>query len=607
MDLQSFRARVSLIIGGMALVLVALLSVAVDKLLTHRLTADSGAALHSLGRGVAGVLAGGLRSRLQDIELLAASAFVAHWSDHRAEVQGSLNRLMRGGQSFTWVGLVDPQGTVQVSTGQMLLGLSVAQRPWFEAGRDGPHIGDVHPAKLLASLLPSRPAGPPRFVDFAAPVYGPDGGLRGVLGGHGDWAFAAEVISQLRSELDASRSVEVYIVGADGKVLHRPGGQPAETERIDLAVLGVPRGPGALAVMATWPDGERYLTSALSLPPTPIASNLDWTVLVRQHESQALAAAREVRLVVVGLGLVAAVLVMLISGWMAGRISRPLQQIANAAQSIERGELGARIPGLSRASTELRRLASALQGMTQALQDGKSALQQANSSLEERVRERTAALAQANQELEALARRDGLTGLLNRRSADERLSLELARHLRHGHDLCVLMVDVDHFKRINDEHGHAMGDLALREVASCLAAQCRATDVVARFGGEEFIVLLPDTSPTAARRVAEKLRAAVASLQVPGLWPLSVSIGVAQASGRVPSTGVLQAGVPSLGAEPQTLTPAVAPNELPAPPTPFTQSLAVRDLLRRADTALYTAKASGRNRVVVFEPQAQVA
>jgi diguanylate cyclase (GGDEF)-like protein len=164
--------------------------------------------------------------------------------------------------------------------------------------------------------------------------------------------------------------------------------------------------------------------------------------------------------------------------------------------------------------------------------------------------------------LQHLSHHDALTGLLNRRAFDERLRQELAGSRRTGMPLGLLMVDVDHFKRINDRHGHAGGDEALRMVAHRLASAARSNDVVARLGGEEFGVLLPATDAAGIRHAAERLRHAV------GGQALSIA-------------GREQAVTVSVGASMRLATHDDA-----------------QALLRRADQGLYRAKAEGRDRVV---------
>lgn len=170
--------------------------------------------------------------------------------------------------------------------------------------------------------------------------------------------------------------------------------------------------------------------------------------------------------------------------------------------------------------------------------------------LEQRVAERTAELERVARERQRLvedlaaatelltrqSREDALTGLPNRRHFDERLAEEVARAGRHGHPLCLVLADLDHFKDVNDGHGHATGDAVLREVANLLRRCCRATDIIARYGGEEFALLMPETTLAGAATMAEALRAAIeghdwAAIQ-PGLR-LTMSFGAAQIGGVV--------------------------------------------------------------------------
>lgn len=119
------------------------------------------------------------------------------------------------------------------------------------------------------------------------------------------------------------------------------------------------------------------------------------------------------------------------------------------------------------------------------------------------VLEQQQALLEANQQRERMSMTDGLTGLANRRRFDERVALEFALHRRTGRPLSVLMLDLDHFKQVNDQLGHAMGDEYLRRVASELKGYCRRpTDLLARYGGEEIICLLPETAQPEAIQIA---------------------------------------------------------------------------------------------------------
>lgn len=157
-------------------------------------------------------------------------------------------------------------------------------------------------------------------------------------------------------------------------------------------------------------------------------------------------------------------------------------------------------------------------------------LYQLNNDLEIKVRERTTELTRANETLAEINRHDALTGLSNRLAASELLHSEYARMQRTGNAYSVLMLDVDFFKKVNDTYGHAVGDEVLRLVASTIKGNLRVNDFVSRFGGEEFLVLLPSTGLEQALQVAEKIRAAVAASRHRTAGQITVSIGVAVAS-----------------------------------------------------------------------------
>jgi len=163
---------------------------------------------------------------------------------------------------------------------------------------------------------------------------------------------------------------------------------------------------------------------------------------------------------------------------------------------------------------------------------------------------------------------DVLTGWHNRRYLQTRLREELERSRRDGSPLTLLLIDIDHFKRVNDNHGHLAGDLVLTEVAQRIESRIRASDVAARYGGEEFVLALPDTDAAAGRSLAERLRAAVAERPIAladgAELELTISAGLA------------------------TVTPSRAEEDL--------KTLA-ESLLARADLALYEAKSAGRDRV----------
>ena len=146
-----------------------------------------------------------------------------------------------------------------------------------------------------------------------------------------------------------------------------------------------------------------------------------------------------------------------------------------------------------------------------------------------RIKLLTDELAAANNKLAELAVTDPLTGLYNRRALYEHLDREFNRSRRYGNSFAVCMLDIDHFKAVNDNYGHSMGDEVLKLVAATLNETIRRTDIVGRYGGEEFLILAPETPPEAAHILAERLRANVEenTRAAPGLPDVTVSVGAA--------------------------------------------------------------------------------
>ncbi len=217
---------------------------------------------------------------------------------------------------------------------------------------------------------------------------------------------------------------------------------------------------------------------------------------------------------------------------------------------------------------EVRRITS----ITIALADATdpSAIVDTNCLEDPRLRAAFGRLAGRVSEAWTLATIDPLTGVLNRQALIGRIAAELERASRYGRPLSLVLVDLDHFKRVNDTHGHSAGDTVLREFAAVLQANVRAVDVVGRYGGEEFMLVLPETDADAAATMAEKLRRVVAGrqIQIEDGHVLSITMSAGVAGGLGPH-------------------------------------LRLESLINDADAALYSAKALGRDQVYVFHEVAE--
>lgn len=552
---RSFRFLIASVFGLLCLAVAAALSFGVGSMVADHLTQQQGQAMQALARNTGTVLAEGMHERMREVELIAT------WSEFQRGIQADnmrvvLERMQHTREHYAWIGVADAQGTVRAATRRMLEGKSVAERTWFMRALQGSYTGDVHPAKLLAKMLPPAANGDPiRFVDFAVPLKDASGTIFAVLGVHGSWDWANDVVQTLLPHDAPSRGMEVFILTRDGSMVY-----PREAPLGALLAHGQ-HWPNSVG-QVTGADGKRYLAATAPVVPHSATTDLGWTVVVRQPLELAQAGAREAREVVLWSG-VAGTVCFVVLGWVvAGLFSRPLQAIARMARRIESGDETVRMRVFAQ-SSELQDLSEALCGMTDKLVERERALEMANETLDARVKARTAELERANAALQTLSRMDVLTGLFNRRAAEERLREETVRSRRSGQPVAVVLADVDRFKQVNDTHGHATGDEVLKRVAQCLSEVCRGSDFVARFGGEEFLLLLPDTDPIGAVSLAEKVRQAVEALEIPVVNRVTISMGVAMLEGEM------------------------------------------RQALGQADAALYAAKGAGRNRVMRFGDVAQ--
>jgi diguanylate cyclase (GGDEF)-like protein len=238
------------------------------------------------------------------------------------------------------------------------------------------------------------------------------------------------------------------------------------------------------------------------------------------------------------------------------RVSRPLLELSHSVRQFSSSKRYVPTPVFG--NDEIGVLAASFNDMAQTIQEQ-------TETLERRVQERTLALEKANEEIRVLSVTDPLTRCFNRRYLDGRLPMEMARAARNQLPLSIMLLDLDHFKAVNDRWGHLAGDQVLREAAAFLLATVRSDiDWVVRFGGEELLMVLPDTPLPGAMRLAERIRAGLAEREIH--WQdetirVSASIGV-------------------------TCLARIAPEKCP-----------ISDLLGKVDALLYAAKAGGRNRV----------
>jgi len=343
---------------------------------------------------------------------------------------------------------------------------------------------------------------------------------------------------------------EVADVLRDGVWLYRNGQAAAKHDPFSLPV---PPQPGE-AIQASLARGEvpsERLTDRFLVAYAPLrdlfGERIGTLGVVRNrtvaHEARNSAAGAAAVLGLVGL------LLALVHGRLMARwVVKPVEELAVQVKSFEEGQLGAPIEAAG--SGEIAELAQAFEKMRGSVQRLLEDLRQANARLQE------------------LATTDTLTGLRTRHFLNEWLEAEVVRCERFGYDMGCVMLDLDDFKEINDSYGHAVGDAVLAGVARVLLGSLRAFDVAVRYGGEEYLVLLPQTGLEQTAEVAERIREAVE--------------GQRYGAGEVRVGVTLSVGVANL--QRVSLGPARG-----------------RLLVERADRALYQAKRMGKNRVVVYD------
>lgn len=246
---------------------------------------------------------------------------------------------------------------------------------------------------------------------------------------------------------------------------------------------------------------------------------------------------------------------------MALHISRPIIDLTKRAEELSRGNFTPQCIGTENRKDELGMLERSFNKMSKNLQNSYHKLEEYNLQLEQMVQSRTAELEDKNIKLEKLSVTDSLTQLYNRVKLDEVFTEQVHASIRYNTPFSILLCDVDLFKRVNDNFGHLIGDKILAETANILSETIRETDIIGRWGGEEFLVICRETDKENALQLAQRLRIAVESHRFMSNQRQTISIGV---SSFMPKDSDLS-------------------------------------MLARADRALYSAKSSGRN-CVSFNP-----
>lgn len=468
--------------------------------------------------------------RVQDIGFLSRDPRVLSLS--AVSLRDMLGSMLRELPSFDDLVYVDEFGRTRADP-KHAPGLDVSDREYFRLARQG--------KSFVSGVITSRSTGN-KIIIIASPVHDGQGRFRGLVFG----SVRLDTLLAFLQSLHAETTSRTFLLDAQGALLSPPSQQDKPKDRplrslhagdaiFDHAQARTPstgiyrnHDSEGVAGAYRWVLGDRWL----------LVAEKPMFEIVRLHAG------------ILGVPFLGATLLFLLFGPVALRLARslegPVRRLEEYSQKIEGGDFDvacAPEPG-PHDPVEIRRLNVAYCLMVERVRDTLDALRQTTLT-------------------------DDLTGLGNRKQLLQEGPRLIDSALRAGKRVSLLMLDLDHFKAVNDTHGHAAGDAVLTAFAELLGREVRQSDIFARVGGEEFVVLAPNAGATAAGELAERIREAVAALTVQ--------------SGEVSLSLTVSIGVATLAPEPDG-----AASGLRAP---------LEALMAAADEAMYEAKKNGRNRV----------
>jgi diguanylate cyclase (GGDEF)-like protein len=407
----------------------------------------------------------------------------------------------------------------------------------------------------LSSVKPSPVNGEPALL-LASPMSDSEGARVGVLIGE----LRLELIERVRQQIRFGEKGHSAIVDENGRVIAHPSAEWTREMR-DLSDLPVVRemmaGKSGVTEFFSPFVGMSMVAGYATVP------EIGWGVMVPQPKSEIEAQVHALLYAHLAWGLLGLTTATLLSLFLVRWITKPIDQLAAAAETLNRDELIGDLPNPpAHAPRELRSLWTAFRGLITGLQNSRQRETSLNLSLQSRVEEATKKLRDANRRLEELATSDHLTKLCNRRHFENTLHNMLNRRSSDTEPVCIMLIDLDNFKEINDHYGHVAGDAVLVQIAGFLENSMRAGDLVARYGGDEFVAHMRCSSEVGTAR-AREIRAAIENREFD--WreqKMRITVSVGLLYGNVHEQ-----------------------ND-------------VETLLHRVDTAMYEAKRKGRNLVV---------
>lgn len=440
-----------------------------------------------------------LRDAAENVAVIAANPALTAPTATALEKAKQLTQAQEFFDVFDDVTLVDTSGNVVHSTSFNYYG-AWNDKAWFQEALTG----------VSAISEPHFVLSPPKLVVvFTAPVFS-RGKVSGVVAGQMNMQHIWDVLDS------AKIGSSGYIVAVDrnGDLVSHP-----DKDLILTRLLPQTDDESSLEGQASLKNEKGDELVGQTAP----VNVLGWEIVALQADGEVHAVVRDAMRTIVVLGTVVVALVVVTSFVLSTEITRPINSLAATMRGFTSGQKAPHVPhaGLR----EIDQLTISFNAMATDLDVSTQSLKDANEELEQRYHE----LADARHQ----AATDSLTGLLNHRSLQEALAKAFDGNTNNGNHLAVLMMDVNGFKLFNETYGHQAGDTVLRQVAEVLKRTCRPSDIVGRYGGDEFMVILPETDRPAATETANRLIAALAEERVftrsGEQLPLAMSIGLAAA------------------------------------------------------------------------------
>jgi diguanylate cyclase (GGDEF)-like protein len=470
------------------------------------------------------------------------------------KLRPNFDRLNAAFSDFTWLAFVDTKGVVVVASDGLREKEVVTEEGWFLRALQVPSIDASPDLDALEEAIRLGKDTTVSFVKFAFPIYNYSNELAGVLVAAIHWRELEEIRGAMERNGD-----QIIVVTRGGEVML--GSKDLRTRYPSAQIAALRRAKHDVFVDGTGPmetlSGYALLDGHRDFP------GMGWGVIARRNTEVAFAATRQMFWTIVGIGTAVAIFGILLASVIANRVSRPIQELTKAADRIGRENGITSLPRL-RGSSEVIHLSTSLRSLLLRIGFVERLTQEAEAKAAEEAKKFAHDIAS----LRKLAETDPLTNLMNRRAFMDAAADAMRYFHRYNRSIATLIVDIDHFKRVNDHHGHAAGDAVIRRIGELIAQTLRETDKVARFGGEEFVVLLREVSEHEAHELAERIR-------------LIIAESVTSFDGKELGVTV------SIGCAAIT-----------------SQDRDIEELIERADRALYAAKAAGRNCIRLAPPQA---